>query len=261
MRLTRLAAGLASSLMIAATAHAVPVALELSLVIDVSGSITQAEYDLQALGYKNAFLDATVQNNILSHAASGGIAVNVIQFSTTATQVISWTQLNDLTDITNFANALGTMARASNGSTDVQSGMNLSRTSFVNNGFEGNRLVMDVSGDGHQNINPSCDGSAPYNAPCAATQAETAAAFAAGITINGLAIEGDYGVNGLTTWYTTNVVTSNGFVITANDFADFERAAIAKIGREVVTVPEPASLGLVAAALMGVGAVTRRRKA
>ena len=49
----------------ATSASAVPVDLGLSLVIDVSGSVSTAEYNLQMDGYANAFRSSAVQQNIL----------------------------------------------------------------------------------------------------------------------------------------------------------------------------------------------------
>ncbi len=65
-------------------AHAVPVALELILLVDVSGSVDATEYDLQKQGYVNAFNDAdhSGEHRI---AALGGIAVTYIEWSSAGT--------------------------------------------------------------------------------------------------------------------------------------------------------------------------------
>jgi hypothetical protein len=230
------------------SAQAVPVALELSLVIDVSGSVSSSEYDLQRQGYRNAFLDPTVQANIASFFGAGGIAINVIQFSDNATQAIGWTLLDSVGDINAFASAIGSMTRLFSGGTDVQDGMLAGIASFSGNGYEGARLVMDVSGDGHQNTDPACAVFGPtYDQACASVRAARDAAAAAGIVVNGLAIEdGTYGVTGLTNWYDSNVRTAGGFVSTAS-FTTFEAAVTDKIGREIIgQVPEPATVLLAA---------------
>lgn len=259
-----LAAAIALSTFASGAANATAVGLELSLVIDVSGSINTTEYNLQRNGYKAAFLDSAVQSALLSYAPAGGVAVNVIQFASNAQQVIGWTLLTNATQINNFANALGNMGRSNHigTDTDVQDGMDLAIDSIINNGYHSGRMVIDVSGDGAQNDGPDCDFYGPsYNQACAAVQAERNQAAANGITVNGLAIEGAAGANGITSWYNANVRTGNGFVITANDFDDFERAAIEKIGREVGKVPAPAALLLAGIGMMGVGFARRRRVA
>ena len=57
----------------AGPAAAVPVAVELALLVDVSGSVDNSEYNLQKTGYVNAFKDAIIQSNIAS--LTGGIAI------------------------------------------------------------------------------------------------------------------------------------------------------------------------------------------
>ena len=91
--------------------------------------------------------------------------------------------------------------------------------------------VIDVSGDGSQNQDPT---SAPIT-----TAAARNAAAAAGIKINGLPILGSE--IGLEQWYIDNVKTADGFVTPAASFTDFDQAVQRKIVREISgeTVPGP----------------------
>lgn len=239
------AAAFAAPLAFAATpSHAVPVALELSLVIDVSGSVDGAEYALQRDGYAAAFNSASVRTAIQSFA--DGIAVNVVQFSTSAVQSVGWTLLQTTAQIDAFVATLSGLSRAGGigNLTGIANAMSVANNSFDANGFEGARRVIDVSGDGTENVSND-----------AAVQAQRNAAHAEGIRVNGLAILND--VANLDVYYTNNVITPGAFVQTAT-FASFATAVETKIGREITGVPAPATLVLFGAALLGLAGLRRK---
>ena len=241
----------AAALLVGGQASAIPVALELALLVDTSGSVTAAEYALQRDGYMNAFLNATVQANIAT--LTGGIAVLYMEWSGTGQQIVkqNWIHISNAAQATAFANTIGTFTQAFSGSTAPGSALNFATPLFgtetggAANGFESARQVIDVSGDGAENVGAN-------------TLAARNAALAAGVdTINGLAILGEAG---LATFYQNNIVGgTNAFLEIAANFTDFQDAVIRKIGREIINVPEPGSLALVGLALAAVGVATRRK--
>ena len=224
----------------------VMVSLELSLAVDVSGSISAADFQLQRQGYVNAFRDPNIQ--ALIAASPGGIAANLVYWASPnqQQQAVGWTHIQSAADANAFADAIAAAARPFNGGTSISGAMQFARPLFASNNFDGARMVLDISGDGENTSNP----------PGTTLAAERTATLNAGIVINGLVI----GNNALLTYYQNNVIGGSGsFALRAATFDDFELAVTQKIAAEISSVPEPSTVILVAAGALGLFGFARRR--
>jgi len=261
------AAGVGFSFNSIAYAEDIPVDVELQLLLDVSGSISSSEYDLQMDGYAYSFRDEAVQNAILdqSNGSYGSIAVQTIMWSGDSQQNIStdWTLLDSASSIDAYADSLASMNRPFGGTTYTAEALQFGSAQFANNGFDGTRQVVDISGDGYGYDYMYED---RWWFSGEQTSEMRDAALASGIdTINGITITHDYrqvGDQDLTTWYSNAVAGGeNSFVIEAAGFSDFSTALTTKLTAEIEGgyIPEEAVASVVqspvsSAPVPGVGA-------
>jgi hypothetical protein len=233
----------------AAPLFATPVSLELVLLVDVSGSIDSGEFALQQSGYASAF-NTNVANAFGTATPPAPFAVTLIYWSGANQQQVGvdWTLIDDAASAMAFGAAVAGTSRPFNGLTAPADAIQYARMySFAGNGYEGDRLVIDVSGDGQRNDG----GNDTFGQATAAHNSQ-------GITINGLVILGEAGVQ---TWYQDNIVTpGGGFLMVANDFGDFGDAIADKISYEVSPpIPEPGTLTLLGSALLGLAGLRRKK--
>ena len=123
--------------------------VELVLSVDVSGSISSREFNLQRDGYANAFRDPEVIAAIES--LPDGLAVTLQYWSNSPHQAIGWYLVKDAASAQNFANAIENAERPSYGSTGLASAIDTAKNLLLNNIYQGKSLVIDVSGDGLDN--------------------------------------------------------------------------------------------------------------
>lgn len=233
----RIAAGLMTFLMICAFGASTPVAaqqsgkvdLELVLAVDVSGSVDDEEAILQRRGYVEAFQDEMIIDAI-KRGPYGAIAVTYIEWAGEQYQntIVDWTRISNTAEAEEFADQLAFAPIAVNVWTSISTIITEGTRRIRQNGYDGRRKVIDVSGDGANNdgilVNVARD-----------------RAIAQGITINGLPIINDrlsrYGrpqIPNLDYYYTDCVVGGPGaFIIVANGFFDYARAVRQKLILEI----------------------------
>lgn len=154
----------------------VPVDVELLLAVDVSGSMDAEEHAVQRAGYLQA-----LQHPELIEAITGGIhgriALSYMEWAGPSAQVVvvPWREIDGAESAASFAAELDAIPVAQIRGTSISGALAYGMTLFPDNGYQGLRRIVDVSGDGANRGGP----------PLAAVRE---AVVAAGIVINGLPI-------------------------------------------------------------------------
>ncbi len=215
-RLRQIVLGLALAGLLAAPVQACRLAL--ILAIDVSGSIDPGEYRLQMQGMADALEDSEIAHALVQSEA----ALMVVQWSGEGDQaiVVPWMRMLTPGHVARLAADLrSTRRRFYGGRTAIGTMMQRAIQTF-DQVSDCRHRVIDISGDGAVNDGIAMPG-------------PRIAARAAGVTVNGLAI--DRIGRSITEFYRRHVITGTGsFVITARGYSDYPRAIRLKMLREVV---------------------------
>lgn len=216
-----------------------PVDLELALAVDVSSSIDPEEARMQRDGYVAALRHPDIVRAI-ENGMLGRIAVTYYEWAGDGhTRVLlDWTVIHDAASADRFAGRLEAAPLKMAPRTSIAAAIEHALPEFRNNGFEGTRLVVDISGDG------------PNNGTAEVTAARDRA-VASGIVINGLPIvngradpDGGLPLPDLAEYYRDCVIGGPGaFIVVAHSFDEFGVAIRRKLISEIagLTVP-PAGL-------------------
>ena len=195
--------------------------MALVLAVDVSNSVDWWEYELQRKGLSHAIHDAGVIEAIRA-GHNGRIAIAIVQWSGKRTRrlAVNWTVLSDQASADAFSRVIKFMPREFSGDTTNISGVLSFATELLAKApFTAVRKVIDISGDGPENV-------------VASPQTMRDEAVAAGITVNGLAIENEE--PNLRQHYRDAVIGGPGaFVLPIKRYEDFAAAMKKKLIREI----------------------------
>jgi hypothetical protein len=214
-------AALALGLLVRLHPAAAQADVALVLAVDVSGSVNDARFQLQRDGIAGA-LDSDALASIVSAGAHQTIEIAVVEWAEEQRVVVPWTVIHNRRDLTGLAMRLRRAPRSwVHTMTDPAGGIAAADALFQSVPLTPGRKVIDVSGDGKQNI-----GEIP-------TRESRDAAVAHGVTVNGLPITSGNEPD-VDAWYRANVVGgSDAFLVVANGFDAFAEAFRQKLTREI----------------------------
>lgn len=195
----------------------------LVLAVDVSGSVNPERYALQMEGIARAFEDSAVQAAILA-GLHQSIFVTMVEWSNRPAVSIPWMRIASTEDARALAARIRHVQRVDNQFTCMAAALQLIGDKvlpFLPGRAE--RVIVDVSGDGHDN----CNSERP-------TDQVRDELVASGVTVNGLPIlEGEEAAT-LESWYRDHVIGGAGsFLAPALGFEDFGRAMRSKFILEI----------------------------
>jgi hypothetical protein len=209
-----------------------PVDLELVLLADATSSMDAVEMAIQRRGYAAAMVDPEVLAAVRG-GALGRVAVSYVEWASARRQdvVVPWMVIDGPAAAREFAGRLLVAPRRVHGVNAIGAALLKALQLIAGNGFEGDRKVIDLSGDSAWN-------------PRRPTLAEArAAAEAAGVGINGLAVlcdncSGRQGAGNLEREFAERLITGPGaFVVTADGLAAFAAAVRRKLVLEIAGLP------------------------
>lgn len=148
------AAVLGLSLIGATTTRAETVVdLELVLAVDISGSMDTDEQELQRAGYVAALRHPDVAKAV-REGAHGRIAITYFEWAgPDAYRVaVPWTMVDGPAAFAAFADRVAAAPINRMRGTSISNALMVSHALFKDNAFAGERLVVDVSGDGPNNM-------------------------------------------------------------------------------------------------------------
>lgn len=219
---------------LASTARAAePVDLELVLLSDASGSIDLGEIQFQRQGYAAAITDPAVLA-AMTGGYNGRVALTFVEWGGETSQevVVPWTIIDGPDSAAAFAAVLFATRRLAIGRNAIGNALAAAQALIEGNDIEGVRKVIDFSGDSANSW--------------AGMPIETAraAALAAGMTINGLAIlcrecpTGRPVSYDLEQAFAERIIGGPGaFVVTADNRASFAEAVRRKLLLEIAGAP------------------------
>lgn len=219
-----------------AAGGSIAVDVELVLAVDVSRSMDESERALQRAGYIAALTDPAFSEAVRS-GIHGRIALTYFEWSDAIHEAsrVDWRIVDGPESAAAFAAAIPATERGRTLGTSISAAIAYATTLFDGNGLAGDRLVVDVSGDGPNNKGAPVD-------------LARDAAVARGITVNGLPIlvSPSRTFRDLDRYYAECVTGGPGsFVLPVNGISEFATAIRRKLilevsGTPAVTVPASA---------------------
>lgn len=222
------ATALLISAVLATTARAAEVDLQLVLAVDVSRSMSPAELDLQRTGYAQALIAPEVIAAITG-GPIGAVAITYMEWAGTDSQrvIAGWTVVTGAADAASLAATITNAPSVAFRRTSISGALRAAADLLDNSPHTSWRRVVDISGDGPNNQGGQ-------------VVAARDALLAQGITINGLPLMTDesggarWSIPDLDRYYAACVIGGTGaFVLPVRAWPEFADAVRRKLVLEI----------------------------